>query len=167
MATKYFATYSQHFDRDKGQDYGRLCFRSLDTDTDAGTTELVLIATMSTASKQGSNSIHERGGLMPPEYRVNDLAKGNGRYTAWTLETQQQYRATKGIEGACFQILPVYIKTDQGTTRGEFFVHEDKNVEGTLGCIALTKERFDQVKTFMAKLAKQGIRAMPLFLTYS
>lgn len=167
MPKKYFATYTQQFDRDKGQDYGRFCIRSINTDTDEGFTELVLVATCSIATKQGQESIHETGGLLPPEYRVSDFARTNGVFEAWTLETLQQHRDTIGIEGACFQVLPVYINTDKGKKRGEFFLHEDKNVVGSLGCIVFNKDRFATLKQRMADLRKAGVKAMPLFITYS
>jgi hypothetical protein len=161
----YFLTYSQHYDRDKGQDNGRLCLRSIQVNPEkpyayTGRTHEVWVATCSSYTKQYTDSFHDKGGLMPPEYRVPKLY-------SWTVTLEEQYRATIGIEGKCFQILPVYVTTDKGGYRGEFFIHRDANVPGSQGCIVLTGERFQHlIKTF-ASLREQGYKELPLFVTYS
>ncbi len=64
FTNKYFLTFNGHFDRDKGLDQGRLSLRHLTI----GTLE-VWIATTSTSNKQYQESFHQRGGVLPPEYR--------------------------------------------------------------------------------------------------
>lgn len=163
----YFATYSQPFDNQPGQDYGRFCIRSLDG-KGQGKTHLVLVATMSRADKQAVESFHIKGGLMPPEYRTSTFYNTDEKtYDSWVLETREQWRDTIGIEGHCFQILPVYVKTDKGTTRGEFFAHRDANVIGSLGCIVFTADRFIVLRDYMRKLRALGVKQLPLFVTYA
>jgi hypothetical protein len=152
----YFLTFFMGFDRDKGLDNGRLNLRHLEL----GTIN-TWIATSSVESKQGAEDFHERGGLIPPEYRVPGLKN-------WTVATKPiPMPQTKGVEGNFYKIDPHNVTTDKGGARGDFGIHLDANVPGSMGCIVMTKERFNGFEKQMDLLADQGIRSIPLFVTYS
>ena len=72
----YFLLFTQHFDRDKGLDYGRLSLNTLSEGT-----KCIWRATSSIASKQYPESFQERGGLIPPQYRCPKLSN-------YTVKTQ-------------------------------------------------------------------------------
>ena len=73
----------------------------------------------------------------------------------------------KGVEGNFYQILPFEVKTDKGGVRGDFGIHKDANVLGSMGCIVLTPERFQGFEKEVTQLAKEGKDSIPLFVTYS
>ena len=152
----YFLTFSMGFNRDKGLDDGRLCLRHLEDGT-----LTVWVATSSTESKQDAEDFHEKGGLIPPEYRVPGL--GN-----WSVKTAPILMPqTKGVEGNFYQILPFEVKTDKGGVRGDFGIHKDANAPGSLGCIVMSDESFKGFEGKMKELSAEGIKDVPLFITYS
>lgn len=152
----YFLNFSLHFDRDRGLDQGRLCLRHLEQ----GTVE-IWKATASTSKKQYAESFHERGGLIPPEYRVPGLK-------SWKVHTKPINLSHKeGIQGNFYKIDPHQITTDKGGVRSDFGIHKDANVPGSLGCIVLTADRFQHFEKEMSKLSTQEVNSLPLFVTYS
>ena len=151
-----FLLFTQHFDRDPGQDYGRLSLNSLRD----GTTH-IWKATSSYATKQYAESFHERGGLLPPQYRVKNLLC----YTVSTTPIPLNH--VKGVDGNFYQILPFEVVTDQGGKRSDFGIHKDGNVEGSLGCIVMDSNRFQQFEQAFARLRSAGISKVPLFVQYS
>ena len=152
----HFLSFTQHFDRDKGLDWGRLSINSLIL----GVID-IWIATSSHASKQYAESFHERGGMLPPPYRVPGLKF----YTVST--TPIPMPGTKGVEGNFYQILPFEVTTDKGGKRSDFGIHRDANAPGSLGCIVMSSDRFEQFEKAMSKLRNQGIAKLPLFVQYS
>lgn len=151
-----FLFFSQQFDRDKGLDYGRLSLNSLER----GVLD-IWKATSSVASKQYAESFHERGGLIPPCYRCENLKK-------YTIETTPiPLPHIKGVEGNFYKINPHFVKTDKGGHRSDFGIHLDANVPGSLGCIVMSKKRFKNYESVMKKLRKKGIKQIPLFCQYS
>lgn len=151
-----FLLFTQHFDRDKGQDYGRLSLNGLSD----GTTH-IWMATSSYATKQYPESFHERGGLLPPQYRVKDLKN----YTVNT--TPIDLSNNKGVAGNFYQISPFAVTTDRGGQRSDFGIHLDANVEGSLGCIVMNSARFQQFEQAIVKLRNAGVAQIPLFVQYS
>lgn len=152
----YFLNFSLHFDRDRGLDQGRLCLRHLEKGT-----VVIWKATSSTNKKQYRESFHERGGLIPPEYRVPELK-------SWQVRTKPiDLSHNLGVKGNFYKIDPHEVKTDKGGVRSDFGIHKDANVPGSLGCIVLTTERFKLFEKEMSQLAKQGVDTLPLFVTYS
>ncbi len=83
----YFLLFTQHFDRDKGLDYGRLSLNSLTEGTKS-----IWMATSSIASKQYPESFHERGGLIPPQYRCPKLPNYTVMTQRYTLTPYQGCR---------------------------------------------------------------------------
>lgn len=152
----YFLTFSMGFDRDNGIDNGRLCLRHLEQGTIA-----VWIATSSTENKQSAEDFNEKGGLIPPEYRVPGLKN-------WTVETSPiPMPKIKGVEGNFYKINPYEVETDKGGVRGDFGIHLDANVPGSMGCVVMSKDRFNDFEKQMALLSAKDIESIPLFVTYS
>jgi hypothetical protein len=152
----YFLDFFLNFDRDSGLDQGRLCLRHLEQ----GTLQ-VWTATSSTSSKQERESFHERGGLIPPEYRVPGLKN-------WTVQTSPiPMPNNSGVAGNFYKIDPHSVTTDKGGVRGDFGIHLDGNLPGSLGCIVMNADRFKAFEVEIKKLANQGIKSLPLFVTYS
>lgn len=152
----YFLNFSLHFDRDRGLDQGRLCLRHLEK----GTVE-IWKATSSTNVKQYPESFHDRGGLIPPEYRVPGLK-------SWQLHTEPiDLTHNLGVQGNFYKIDPHQVTTDKGGLRSDFGIHKDANVPGSLGCIVLTADRFKHFEKEMSQLSEQGVDSLPLFVTYS
>ena len=152
----YFLSFSAHFDRDKGLDQGRLCLRHPELGT-----QNIWIAATSTRLKQYPESFHERGGILPPEYRVPGLRN-------WQVLTDPiPMPNTPGVNGNFYKINPHEVKTDKGGTRGDFGIHWDGRSPGSLGCIVMTKDRFDDFENTIAKLRSLKVRQLPLFVTYS
>ena len=151
-----FLLFTQHFDRDQGQDYGRLSINNFSE----GTTH-IWKATSSYATKQHPESFHERGGLLPPQYRVKHLTK----YTVRTEPLNLAHH--KGVAGNFYQIFPFSVQTDKGAQRSDFGIHKDANVEGSLGCIVMSAERFQQFEQAITNLRNVGVVEIPLFVQYS
>jgi hypothetical protein len=76
--------------------------------------------------------------------------------------------AVRGVEGAFYTISPGRVTLKSGQVRGDFGVHFDANVPGSAGCVVLTtKVGWDGFKQQMARIAKEGINQIPLFIGYS
>jgi hypothetical protein len=144
--------FSMHFDRDKGLDQGRLQL----FDTEQGHID-IWTATSSVDSKQGIEDFHQRGGLIPPNYRSS--AK---RYTVLTKPIPMPQ--IKGVEGNFYKINPHEVKTDKGGVRGDFGIHLDANVPGSMGCIVMDRKNFDGFEKRMKSLS---LNELPLSVIYS
>lgn len=157
MATNnYFLIFNSHFDRDKGVDQGRFSICSLEN----GTLD-IWVACSSHSTKQYHESFHERGGYIPPEYRVPGIEN-------WFVETDPlDLTKNKGVAGNFYKITPFEVTTDKGGKRGDFGVHLDANYPGSLGCIVMNKKRFGQFESWMRILRKEKIKRIPLFIRYS
>lgn len=152
----YFLIFNSHFDRDKNCDQGRLSICSLEK----GTLD-IWIACSSYKTKQYPESFHERGGYLPPEYRVPSINN-------WEVETNAiDLRKHEGIQGNFYKILPFQVTTDKGGKRGDFGIHLDANAPGSLGCIVMDKKRFAEFESWMKILRKEKIETIPLFVRYS
>ncbi len=151
----HFLTFNSHFDKGKGYEWGRLCLNHLTK----GTLE-VWIAGTSTTNKQYAESFHERGGMLPPQYRCN--------IPNWQVLTKPIYMPHKqGIHGNFYKINPHEVTTDKGGKRGDFGIHWDGYSVGSLGCIIMSRDRFQVFEQHMGQLYKEGINKIPLFVSYS
>lgn len=152
----YLLTFSMGFDREPGLDNGRLCLRHTEKGTIA-----VWTATSSTENKQSAEDFHKKGGLIPPEYRVPGLKN-------WVVSTKPiPMPNNPGVDGNFYKIDPHEVTTDKGGIRGDFGVHLDGNFPGSLGCIVMTKDRFNDFEKQMNILFAEGVKSVPLFVTYS
>ena len=149
----YFFVFNQHFDRDKGLDWGRLSLNQLNPPK----TLTVWTATSSISTKQQPESFHQRGGIIPPQYRCN--------IPCWSVETSPiPMPKTKGVEGNFYKINPHSVTTDKGEIRGDFGIHLDANVPGSMGCIVLNPVNFAKFESIMKALK---VSSIPLFVFYS
>lgn len=151
----YLLTFTQHFDRDSSLDWGRLRLIHL---TEGH--KQIWTATTSTANKQERESFHQKGGMIPPEYRCN--------IPNWLVLTKPiPMHSIRGVEGNFYKINPHMVTTDKGGNRGDFGIHLDANSPGSLGCIVMDSQRFKTFEEEMGKLLDLGINQLPLFITYS
>lgn len=156
----YFLIFSLHYDRDSGLDWGRLSFNWIEIEAENSRTLNCWQATSSTATKQGLESFHQRGGLIPPQYRVPGLG-------AWRVRTAPiAMPNVRGVEGNFYKIEPFEVLTDKGSARGDFGIHLDANAPGSLGCIVLSADRFEEFQKKMDAIAAE-YPLIPLFVQYS
>lgn len=154
----YFLDFSLGLDNDGVLEAGRLVLRSVSPQ--GGRTHQIWVATSSVANKQKPEDFHQKGGPIPPEYRVPGLK-------AWQVETTPiAMPQVKGVEGNFYKITPYLIKTDKGGERGDFGVHRDANVPGSAGCIVMSGDRFKTFEAEMKRLKDLGYLNLPLFVTY-
>jgi hypothetical protein len=111
-------------------------------------------ATSSYPGKQYPRSWREKGGVIPPnepyQVAVVPLFMPNVR----------------GVEGNFYVISPYETET-VGDTRGDFGIHRDANAPGSLGCVVMTTEKgWAAFQRDMNNLAKDGVRSIPLSVTY-
>jgi len=149
----YFFVYNQQFNRDRGLDWGRLSLNQLNPDK----TLYIWTATSSVESKQQGESFHNKGGLIPPQYRCG--------IPCWYVETKPiPMPSVKGVEGNFYKINPHSVTTDKGGVRGDFGIHLDANVPGSMGCIVMDKTRFADFERVIKTVKEKSI---PLFVFYS
>lgn len=153
--SNFFLNFIGHYDRDKGLDQGRLRLDSLSE----GNLK-IWIATSSISTKQGKESFHQRGGLLPPDYRCKGKIQ-------WRVKLTPIYLPNKGVDGNFYPLSPYQVETDRGGIRSDFGIHRDANVPGSLGCIVMCDKRFAEFEAEMNKLRNLGITDLPLFVTYS
>jgi hypothetical protein len=150
-----FLVFNQHFDRDYGLDWGRLSLNQLNPDK----TLKIWTATSSVANLQKPEDFHQRGGIIPPHYRCG--------IPCWTVKTAPISMPTiKGVEGNFYKIDPHIVTTDKGAKRGDFGIHRDANVPGSMGCIVLSDDRFKDFEAAMRSI-KNLNPSIPLFVFYS
>lgn len=152
----YSLFFAAHFDRDKGIDNGRLLLEHIDRGNQA-----IWIALSSHANGQKIEGFHKRGGMIPPAYRVPKLAQ-------WTVRTNPiDLSHVKGVSGNFYEISPFEVTTDKGGSRGDFGIHLDANVPGSLGCIVMSTKRFRDFENRMTALRQEGVTKLPLVIAYS
>jgi hypothetical protein len=160
VGLNYFLNFAMGLDTDGRLEDGRLVLRSISEQ--GGRTHQIWIATTSIASRQQPESFHQRGGPIPPEYRVPNLR-------AWECETTPiNLSHVKGIEGNFYKILPFSVTTDKGGARSDLGIHRDPvpGTPGSLGCIVMSGDRFKSFEGEMRRLKDLGITKIPLFVTY-
>ena len=159
----YFLDFAMNLDRHAGNlAEGRLVLRSVSRKDGVtkGRTHVVWVCTTSTANKQGVEAFHQKGGPIPPEYRAG--------IQAWEVNLSPIYMPDNaGVRGNFYKIDPHLVKTDKGGERGDFGIHLDANVPGSLGCPVMSSERFKSFEAEMKRLRELGYKKLPLFVTYS
>jgi hypothetical protein len=152
----YFLIFSAHYDRDPGLDDGRLSLNHLTN----GTIE-VWSARSGSINKQEKEGFHERGGMLPPQYRCVGVP-------FWkVLVSPIAMPQLKGVEGNFYKINPHEVKTDKGGFRGDFGIHKDANGPGSLGCIVMNADKFNSFEKRMQELKGFTYQQIPLFVQYS
>lgn len=152
----YALIFSSHFDRDRGIDIGRLLLHHLNTGHQA-----IWKAYSSHSKGQNAEAFHLRGALIPPAYRIPKLAQ-------WTVATiPEDSSNVRGVEGNFYRISPYQVVTDKGGTRSAFGIHRDANAPGSLGCIVMSDDRFNDFENSMTRLRAEGVTQLPLIVVYS
>jgi hypothetical protein len=120
-----------------------------------GQTELnAYTATSSIANRQYRGSWTVKGGLIPPadNYQV-------ATDPIWMPDI-------KGVEGSFYAITPFEVQTS-GAVRGDFGVHFDANVPGSMGCVVLsTQKGWDAFRRDVKAIAAQEVKYLPLTVRY-
>ncbi len=156
MQGNYFLIFSMHFNRDRGLDWGRLSFNSLDR----GTIE-IWKTTSASEKRQEKENFHYKGGMIPPQYRCPNLKN------YWVETNPIPLPHIKGVAGNFYKINPYMVTTDKGGKRGDFGIHLDANVPGSLGCPVMERSRFEKFEERMKQLKEEGISSVPLYVQYS
>jgi hypothetical protein len=113
-------------------------------------------ATSSVAGKQANGAWKKRGGLIPPS---TEIAK------EYLVDVKPIYMPkVKGVEGNFYVISPYSVPTEGGVTRGDFGIHFDANVPGSLGCVVLRTRR--GWEAFQRDIAATGLKQVPLVVEY-
>lgn len=112
-------------------------------------------ATSSLAGRQADGSWKKRGGLIPPSKEIDK---------EYSVAVEPTYMPdVKGVEGNFYVISPYSVATE-GATRGDFGVHFDANVPGSLGCVVLrTRRGWD---AFQRDIGNTGLKQIPLVVEY-
>lgn len=112
-------------------------------------------ATSSIAGRQYRDSWELKGGLIPPSeiYQVATVP-------LWMPDI-------KGVEGSFYAITPFEVQTP-GAVRGDFGVHYDANVPGSMGCVVLsTQKGWDAFRRDVRSIMAQGVAYLPMVVKYS
>jgi hypothetical protein len=112
-------------------------------------------ATSSLAGRQFDGGWKNRGGLIPPS---NTLDK------EYLVDVKPTYMPdVKGVSGNFYCITPYSVPT-KGDTRGDFGIHFDANVPGSLGCVVLRTAR--GWEAFQRDIANTKLTQIPLVVEY-
>jgi len=123
-------------------------------------TSFIWTALSSTGTKQFFESWNLRGGLLPPQYRLQ-------QNKSYSVEVRPIFMPdVKGVNGNFYKINPHIVKTDKGTERADFGIHLDANIQGSLGCIVLAKDKFKDFEQTMGMIYNEGIKVVPLLVFY-
>lgn len=104
-------------------------------------------------SKQG-------GGVIPAPYQCNPTFP---HY--WVQVEPIDLSNNPGVDGDAYPITPFAVKTKEGVERSDLLIHKDARTPGSLGCIVMTEEEFeDFCKTIARELV--GHERVKLFVQY-
>lgn len=155
MDSTYYLVYSGHWDRDRGLDYGRLTLNCLYKGNFK-----IWVATSSTANRQSYRKQFQKYGCIP----ANNVTRGKKYHIRTTPEDSRHIR---GVEGNFYRVYPNVIHTVRNTTRSACGIHKDANTPGSLGCIVMSSDRFDDFENAIEILKNRGIERIPLQVQYS
>jgi hypothetical protein len=121
-----------------------------------------ITATSSLPGRQYKGAWNRRGGLIPPTSMVVAKTKAG-----LTVKTTPIYMPNvTGVSGNFYQIFPFEMETD-GDVRGDWGIHFDANVPGSMGCIvAVTDKGWAATQREFKILAGLGIRSVELIVEY-
>jgi hypothetical protein len=112
-------------------------------------------ATSSLAGKQADGAWKKKGGLIPPSKEIDK------EYRVAVVPTYMP--DVKGVQGNFYCITPFSIATN-GDARGDFGIHFDANVPGSLGCIVLRTAR--GWEAFQRDIANTKLKQISLVVEY-
>lgn len=119
------------------------------------------VATSGQPSHQTIQALSSRGrGAIPPNL---DIAHKN--YIVLTAPISLPN--VPGVNGNFYKINPHFVLIN-GVQRGDFGIHFDANVPGSAGCVVIrNKSAWDDFEGQMKKYAKDGIKELPLLVSYA
>jgi hypothetical protein len=119
--------------------------------------------TSSLPGRQYSGAWERKGGLIVPS-NICKAITGKGL----SVKTTSIYMPdVKGVSGNFYPIEPFLIQTD-GDERGDWGIHMDANMPGSLGCIvAQSQAGMDAINREFKVLEKLGVRAIDLIVEYN
>ena len=104
-------------------------------------------------SKQG-------GGVCPAPYQCNPTFANY-----WVQTAPLDLSHVKGVEGDAYPITPFEVRTKEGVERSDLLIHQDANVPGSMGCIVLPPDEFEDFQK-QFNLLTVGHEKVKLFLQY-
>lgn len=104
-------------------------------------------------SKQG-------GGVCPAAYQCNPTFANH-----WVQVAPVDLSEVKGVEGNAYPITPFEVTTKEGIRRSDLLIHRDANVPGSMGCIVLAGNEFEDFEKILAKECS-GIDKIKLWIQY-
>jgi hypothetical protein len=104
-------------------------------------------------SKQG-------GGVCPAPYQCNPSFANY-----WMQVAPLDLSHVKGVEGNGYPLTPFEVRTKEGVKRSDLLIHRDANVPGSMGCIVLPDDEFEDFERVMAREAI-GHEKIKLFIQY-
>jgi Fungal chitosanase of glycosyl hydrolase group 75 len=122
-----------------------------------------ITVTSSLPGRQYSGAWERKGGLIVPT-NVCEEVTGKGL----SVKTTPIYMPdVRGVSGNFYPIEPFLIQTD-GDERGDWGIHNDANMPGSLGCIvAETEKGWAAIQREFKVLEKLGVRVIDLIVEYS
>jgi hypothetical protein len=102
----------------------------------------------------------QRGGCIPAPYHCNPIFANY-----WVQVAPIDLSHLKGVEGDAYPITPFAVKTKEGAERSDLLIHRDANVPGSLGCIVLSDDEFED---FCLTISRElvGHEQVKLFVQY-
>jgi hypothetical protein len=104
-------------------------------------------------SKQG-------GGVCPATYQCNPSFSNY-----WVAVAPVDLSHVKGVEGDGYPITPFAVRTKEGVQRSDLLIHRDANVPGSMGCIVLPTDEFDDFQKSFESQCK-GLDKVKLWIQY-
>ena len=104
-------------------------------------------------SKQG-------GGVCPAPYQCNPTFANY-----WVQTAPLDLSHVKGVEGDGYPITPFEVRTKEGVERSDLLIHQDANVPGSMGCIVLPPDEFEDFQKQFNALTV-GHEQVKLFIQY-
>jgi hypothetical protein len=108
---------------------------------------------------------HAGGGVLPATYQLKASIPW---YKVAVKPVDLSH--VRGVEGNGYPITPFEFLTDKGTNRGDVLIHADANAPGTLGCIGVHKdefEDFERVYREQCLLLPKGVSTVDLGVIYT
>lgn len=110
------------------------------------------------------------------QYAHSQKLKGRGPIPApinvgiasyYVLTTPLSLPHVRGIEGNGYPINPFWVEVE-GIRRGDFLIHEDKNVPGSAGCVVIVgNAHWKSFETWMAEVRQLGHKNVRLEVAYT
>jgi hypothetical protein len=101
-------------------------------------------------SKQG-------GGVLPAPYQCNP------KFANYWVDVDLSH--VKGVEGSGYAITPFAVRTKEGVQRSDLLIHRDANVPGSMGCIVLVDDEYEDFEKTFGEMC-QGHQKVKLWVQY-